>query len=78
MPLEMFPFLPETVGHGPVRIVLGKKSGKDSILYKAKELNIAVDLERADAILMSVKSEAINKKRNLSDEEFVDIVKRVQ
>ena len=40
MPLEMFPFLPSFVGYdGKVNVVLGKKSGRDSITFKAKKLN---------------------------------------
>jgi isopropylmalate/homocitrate/citramalate synthase len=75
-PLEMFPFLPETVGHTPVQVILGKKSGKDSIVYKAKKLNLTIDEKQIDTILLRVKEEAISKKRTLTDEEFIDIAKK--
>ena len=76
MPLEMFPFLPETVGHGPVKVILGKKSGRDSIVYKAKKLNLKVDERQIDTILMNVKEEAMAKKRALTDEEFIAIARK--
>lgn len=75
MPLEMFPFTPDALRHEPVTVVLGKKSGKDSLVYKAKKLGLSIDPEKADLILMKVKEEAINKKRALSQDEFVDILK---
>lgn len=70
MPLEMYPFLPESVGHDPVRIIMGKKSGKDSVLYKAEKLGIEVDDARVDALLQKVKQFAIDNKRPMSEEEF--------
>jgi isopropylmalate/homocitrate/citramalate synthase len=77
MPLEMFPFTPATVGHGSVNVVLGKKSGRDSILYKAKKLKLDIDSSKIDSVLMQVKKEAIEKKRALKDEEFLEIIKRL-
>jgi len=70
MPLEMLPFVPETVGHDPVKVILGKKSGRDSILYEAKKLKLSWDSTKVDAILLRVKEEAISKKRALSRDEF--------
>jgi isopropylmalate/homocitrate/citramalate synthase len=75
-PLEMFPFLPETVGHTPVQVILGKKSGRDSIIYKAKKLNIPIDEKQIDPILLRIKEESISKKRTLTDQEFIEIVKQ--
>jgi len=75
MPLEMFPFLPEFVGQGGVKVVLGKKSGRDSIYYKLKKLGLTADEKNIDAILMRVKTLAEDKKRVLTDEEFKSIVK---
>lgn len=78
MPLEMFPYLPEVVGHpSSVRIVLGKKSGRDSILGKLAELGIRVTDDAAvEAILLAVKETSESLKRVLTDEEFADIVRR--
>ena len=56
------------------RIVLGKKSGLDSIDLKAKELGIAVSAEQCAPILASVKTRAIAKRGLISDTEFRQIV----
>lgn len=71
MPLEMYPFLPELVGHDPVGVILGKKSGRDSILYKAEKFGMKVDEAEADRLLGKVKALALDKKRPLTDEEFL-------
>ena len=55
-------------------IVLGKKSGLDSIDLKAKELGIAFPQDQRGAILAAVKKRAIAKRGLLSDEEFRQIV----
>jgi isopropylmalate/homocitrate/citramalate synthase len=55
------------------RIVLGKKSGLDSIDLKAKELGLNLAPERRAAILAAVKSRAIAKRGLLSDDEFREI-----
>lgn len=55
-------------------IVLGKKSGLDSIGLKAKELGIAVTADQRGPILAAVKKLAIAKRRLVSDEEFRRIV----
>ena len=75
MPLEMFPFLPETVGHDPGKVVLGKKNGRESILYRANKLQLSIDEKYLDSILLKVKEESVRKKRPLSDDEFVEIVR---
>ena len=56
------------------RIVLGKKSGLDSIDLKAKELGIAFADEQRAPILAAVKKRAIAKRGLVSDEEFRQIV----
>jgi len=68
---EMFPYRPEIVGHDPVKIVYGKKSGVDSILYKAKKININIDENIAKEILLQIKSLALQKK-SLVDEKYVE------
>ena len=55
-------------------IVLGKKSGLDSIGLKAKELGIAVTADQRAPILAAVKKLAIAKRGLVSDEEFRRIV----
>lgn len=77
MPLEMLPFLPETVGHDSVKVVLGKKSGRNSIMYKAKKLKLSLESSKVDSLLMRVKQEAISKNRALSDDEFLGLAKEL-
>lgn len=69
IPLEMYPFTPEAVGHDPVKVILGKKSGRDSILYKAEKLGLELSDAKVDEILRKVKELAIEKKRPLTEEE---------
>ncbi len=55
-------------------IVLGKKSGLDSVALKAKELNLTLNPEQRAPILAAVKKRAIAKKGLLTDDEFCQIV----
>ena len=55
-------------------IVLGKKSGLDSIDLKCKELGIAMAPERRAPVLAAVKKFAIAKRGLLTDREFREIV----
>lgn len=55
-------------------IVLGKKSGIDSIELKAKELGVTVPQDQRTSILAAVKKRAIVKRGLVSDEEFRQIV----
>jgi isopropylmalate/homocitrate/citramalate synthase len=56
-------------------IVLGKKSGLDSIDLKAKELGLSVAPEQRAPILAAVKKRAIAKRGLVTDEEFSEIVR---
>src|SRR5712671_149496 len=56
------------------RIVLGKKSGLDSIDLKCQELGIAITPEQRGTLLAAVKKAAVAKRGLVSDEEFRGIV----
>ena len=56
------------------KIVLGKKSGLDSIRLKSDELGLGIPKEKYPEILAEVKSQAVAAKRLLSDDEFKVIV----
>jgi isopropylmalate/homocitrate/citramalate synthase len=56
------------------RIVLGKKSGLDSIALKATELGLPVTEDQRAAVLVQVKKRAIAKGGLLTDQEFRTIV----
>jgi isopropylmalate/homocitrate/citramalate synthase len=58
-------------------IVLGKKSGLDSVALKAKELGLTIPTEQRAPILAAVKQRAIAKRGLLTDQEFRQIVKEI-
>jgi homocitrate synthase NifV len=58
------------------RIVLGKKSGLDSIDLKCKELGLTVTPEQRAPILAEVKKRSIAQRALLTDEEFKEIVSK--
>ncbi|MDG7002095.1 MAG: hypothetical protein JRN15_23585 [Nitrososphaerota archaeon] len=75
---EMFPFLPGFAGHdSKVNVVLGKKSGRDSITYKGRKIGVNIPEDKIDSILLRVKDTSEEKKRILTDEEFLKIVKEI-
>lgn len=59
------------------RIVLGKKSGLDSIDLKAKELGLTIASSERAAILAAVKKRAIAKRGLLTDDEFIAILQQL-
>ncbi len=75
MPLEIYPFLPEAVGHDPVKVIMGKKSGRDSVVYKAEKLGLKLSESDVDLLLAEVKELAVKNKRPLTDEEFLQLAR---
>lgn len=71
---ESFP--PEVVGQKR-KFVIGKMSGKHSIIEKLKEYDITASDEEVDRILKEVKIFAEQRKSALSDDEFVSIARSV-
>ena len=72
-PPSIEPYSSELVGAERV-IVLGKKSGLDSIRIKAKELGLEVAEERQSEILALVKALGADKRGLVTDDEFKKIV----
>jgi isopropylmalate/homocitrate/citramalate synthase len=58
-------------------IVLGKKSGLDSVDLKGKELGLTISPEQRAPILVEVKKRAIAKRGLLTDQEFRRIVEEI-
>jgi isopropylmalate/homocitrate/citramalate synthase len=58
-------------------IVLGKKSGLDSVDLKGKELGLTITPEQRAPILAAVKKRAIAKRGLLTDQEFRLIVEEI-
>ncbi|MDQ7850428.1 MAG: pyruvate carboxyltransferase, partial [Armatimonadota bacterium] len=71
-PVELFPFHWGLVGQPPAEIVLGKGSGRDSILYFLSRLgyDLSPGDPRVDELLVRVKEHSLTTKRLLGDEEF--------
>ncbi len=76
IPEAIEPFSAALVG-ARRQIVLGKKSGLDSIVLKAKELGLDVPESRRPAVLAAVKKKSIGEHRLLTDAEFCGIVQQV-
>ena len=77
IPEAIEPFSADLVG-AKREIVLGKKSGIDSIAIKAKELGIVLTAEQQQAVLAAVKRAGVEKRGLLTNAEFRSIVDRAQ
>jgi methanogen homocitrate synthase len=75
-PFTAEPYLPELVGQKP-SLLLGKKSGRDSIRVKLEEMGLSASPEEVDKILEWVKNRAQETKQPIGDEEFEAIVKKI-
>lgn len=74
-PLAMFAVHPSYLGREP-KLVLGKKSGLTSIEMKLKSAGIELDDEAKNSLVKDVKSLGIEKKRLVTEEEFLQLVDR--
>lgn len=77
IPEAIEPFSAELVG-ATRAIVLGKKSGIDSIAIKASELGISLSAEEQQAALAAVKRAGVEKRGLITDSEFRAITERVK
>ncbi len=77
LPEAIEPFAAELVG-ARRGIVLGKKSGLDSIALKCKQLNVEVPEEQRQALLTAVKRKGIEKRGLLTDEDFLELIRQVR
>jgi methanogen homocitrate synthase len=75
-PLVTFPIGEKFVG-GTRVLVLGKKSGKDSINMKLNEINIKLPEEKVETLLDQVKQLSIKERRYLTDQEFKDLLDKI-
>jgi isopropylmalate/homocitrate/citramalate synthase len=69
-------YLPEVVGQ-KFSFLLGKKSGKYSIQLKLEELHLSLPEEKIAILLAGVKELSQQNKREVSDDEFREMVNRV-
>ena len=77
IPEAIEPFSADLVG-ATRSIVLGKKSGIDSIAIKAKELGISLNSEEQQAVLAAVKRAGTEKRGLVTENEFRAITERVK
>ncbi len=77
IPEAIEPFSAELVG-ADRKIVLGKKSGIDSIAIKCKELGIELTTEQQSAALAAVKRRGVEKRGLVTDQEFRAIVETIR
>ena len=77
-PTTIFPVLPQFVGHEPPQILLGKKSGLDSITIWTDKLDIELTADQKKAALMQVKHRSHDLKRVLTENEFKEIAEGVK
>lgn len=75
-PLAIFPYLPELVGQ-KLKIVMGKKSGKESVAMKLQEAGLTATDEQIQEIVAATKKKGIEKKNTLTPEEFVELAKEI-
>lgn len=73
-PLVMYPYSWDFVGQEGVKLVLGKKSGRESIVNKLNELGIDSSKIDVDKLLMLVKEESLKKKSPVSDDDFKNLL----
>jgi homocitrate synthase NifV len=65
---ELFP--PESVGRER-RVIMGKHSGKKSVLAKCNALGLPITAELAERVLQKVKEESGRRKTSLQDADFI-------
>jgi len=75
--LELFPYRPEFVGQSPPKMVLGKLSGGASVAMGLDKLGIKADKEQIREIMWKVKDKAVEKKDEVTEAEFEQIVDSV-
>ena len=76
-PTTVFPVHPDFVGHEAPQIAMGKNSGLDNILIWSQKLGVELTEEDALTVLQEVKLKSHDLKRVLTEEEFMEIVKRL-
>ena len=77
-PTTLFPVRPDFIGHEGAKIVMGKKSGLDSIAIWSEKLGIELDEEETMAVLMEVKVKSHDLKRVLTEKEFQEIAEKMK
>ncbi|HEX77633.1 MAG TPA: pyruvate carboxyltransferase [Dehalococcoidia bacterium] len=77
-PTTLYPVRPEFVGHDMPQIVMGKKSGVDSVAIWCRRLGIELSQEEALAVIAQVKLRSHDLKRVLTEDEFREIAQEIK
>jgi isopropylmalate/homocitrate/citramalate synthase len=77
-PTTIYPVQPGFLGRENPKIIMGKKSGVDSIWIWAERLGIELKEEETLALLQEVKLSSHDLKRVLSEEEFRELAEKVK
>jgi isopropylmalate/homocitrate/citramalate synthase len=73
-PLSMFSLDPRFIGQKP-SVVLGKKSGKLSVLQKLEDLGLGqLGSDQVEALVSQIKQMGIDRRGLISDDEFKTLV----
>lgn len=75
-PRNYEPFNPEDIG-AHRKLYIGKHSGKKALMVKFKELNLNYDSIDMDAFLDYIREKSINMKRNVFDNEIVEMYNNI-
>ncbi|MEA4884754.1 MAG: homocitrate synthase [Clostridia bacterium] len=70
----MCPFMPEVVGHEPIRVVMGGSSGKASVKFFLEQRGIPCTDKQVDEVLERAKNLGRENRRVLTDEEIDSII----
>jgi isopropylmalate/homocitrate/citramalate synthase len=73
----MYPYAWDFVGQEGVELVLGKKSGRESVINKLKELGVDPSKIDVDKLLLIIKEESLKTKSPISDDDLKMILKKV-
>jgi methanogen homocitrate synthase len=76
-PLIMFPYAWDFVGQEGVELLLGKKSGRESVMNKLNELGMDASRIDVDKLLLLIKEKALEKKSPVSDSDLKMLLKKL-
>lgn len=75
-PLIMYPYSWNLVGREGVELILGKKSGRESVIQKLKEIGVDPSGIDVDKLLLLVKEESLKKKSAISNDDLKTLLKK--
>lgn len=76
-PLAMLPYHWSMTGQSEPKLYLGKKSGKDNVRAWVQDNNVVLTEEQEQALLGKVKDLSLSLKRDLTQEEFIELTNRL-